>query len=148
MNRAKKRIKKRYVALIALLAIVAAAYLFFVSTRYSDHTTYIPFSGRVFKINSEDVDSIRIVNGSNGNMYMCIDHEEIDTWVEHLNSMRYRYWIPDAPIQRSGYRFALWLTVNGEAYSYLFDESNINVKGIWFTGSDQYFSNLTDMVTD
>jgi len=147
MGTPKRRIKKGFILLIVLFVIAVVTYLIFISTRYSDHTTYVPFSGRIFKINSEDVDFIRIVNGGNGNMYDCSDNEEIDTWVELLNSMRYRYWIPDAPIQRSGYRFALQLTVNGESYSYQFDESNIRVKGVWFTISSDYFSNLISLVS-
>lgn len=140
------RIKKRYIVILSIFILLLAGYLVFVATRFSEYTTYRPFSGRVFNITSENVKSVRIVNGNTGYIADYLDDESIRELVNYINKFRYQYWIPELPLKTGGYEYALWLSIDGEALYFKFTPDMILVRGVWYECSDQYLSKLADLV--
>ena len=141
----RKRIKKRH---IVVIAFVFAVYLCFALTRSSGHTQYIPFTGRVFSINSGEVGTIRIINGNTGKTidYDLGDSENMNRIIAHLNSFRYRFWIPRPPIKFGGFSYSVIVRINGEMHHFMFSDNHIIVRGVYFFGPRNYFSELTNLV--
>ena len=130
MEKRKSPVKTVYIVLIVL---IFAAYIFFVATRYSGHTMYIPFTGRVFNINSDDVEAIIIQSGNTGRMIEYSDKDEINKVTELLNAYRYSHWCLN-PIRGPGFYYAVTIIFNeGKSAGYFFNHSypgSIIVKGI------------------
>lgn len=146
MDMTKKHSRKRRVAGVVLLSLFLAGYLAFVVIRYSEYSMYIPFIGRVFRLNGEEVEKIRMVSGSTGNIADVEDEETVRELVDYLNSFRCQYWVPKIPLEAGGYSFALWIELNGESNYFQLTPDSILVKGIWFHGKPGSLQRLTDLV--
>lgn len=146
MKKSRRRLKARYIVLIVLGGLILAGYLAFATTRASEYTIYIPFSGRVFRIDSAEVKSVRIQNGNTGKVLEYQDSEEIRTITDFLNAFRYRYWMPNPPVARAGWSYRVTVFPdNGEQISWQFSDDAILVRGVWFAGSKDAFNGLTDL---
>ena len=56
--------KKRFSIFLLVLCLVG--YAVFAATRYSGYSTYVPFTGQIFRLKAGEVESVRITNGSTG----------------------------------------------------------------------------------
>ena len=142
MNTSSKKSQKKRFVTVAIIILLLAGYSIFVVTRFSVHTTYKPFSGQVFHIKNEGDLTIRLQNGTTGQIIECQNSESIQEIVEYLNSFRYRFWIPDLPIARGGWSYRVILSINDESVSYYFTNTAFKVRGIWFFGPNDYFYKL------
>lgn len=164
MRAPERRPKNWYIILIVILSLIFVAYLIFVVTRFSGHTIYNPFTKQVFKIDSGQVSSIKIINGTTGNSLICRpdefvfvngatadsvvyeDQEKIKEIVDILNGFRYSRWKPDLPSERDGYSYMIYLYIDEKRYCYQFDEESVCVKDIWFWANDDRLEELTKLV--
>lgn len=164
MRAPEKRLKKWHIILIVILSLILIAYLIFVVTRFSGHTMYNPFTKRVFKIDSEQVSSIKIINGTTGDSFICRpdefefvngatadsviyeDHNKIKEVVDILNDFRFNRWKPDPPGERDGYSYTVCLCISEEWHYYQFDKESVCVKNIWFWANDDQLEELTKLV--
>jgi hypothetical protein len=146
MRKREFKIKKRYIVLVGLLLL---AYVPFIATRYCGHTTYIPFSGRVFDINIEEVEAIRFQSGNTGRYIKYLDEDEVMELVDYLNSFRYRVWLPEPPRGAGwSYRIQIYFNNDEEDVSYYFNSFSICVNRVWFYGRLDYFRRFTDILNE
>ena len=141
MEKRKFQIKKIHVI---RLVILLAVYTIFIATRYSGHTTYVPFTGRVFNINCEELEAVRFQSGNTGQYIYFRSDDEIKEVTDFLNAFRYRVWVPSLPpIAGWGYRVTLFF-YDGTSVSYFFNSFSICVNGVWHYGNLSYFREFTD----
>lgn len=143
---AKKRIKKRHIVLCVLIFLLLAGYVTFVATRYSSYSTYVPFSGRFFDIDSGQVEAIRIKNGTTGYMMDLEEDTELQEMTGYLNELRYYSWLPNIPIGKTGYTYWIWLDLGEEKLSCEIAGGAILLKGVWYFVKDDGLEKLTGMV--
>lgn len=144
----KKRFTKKRVIALILLLVFLATYFPFVSTRFSNYSTYFPCSGRVFDLAPEDgVKQIRLQNGTTGNMVdYFAGEEDFDDLINHLNSFRYLWWVPQIPVAKGGYSYWMAMDINGETVDFEFDRNSILVRGVWFHSGKKWFQNLINRI--
>lgn len=143
----KKTFMDRYSTAVILTPIILISLLIFIFTRYSDMTTYIPFSGRVFDIDVETVEGINITDGPTQVDLLDGDDDKIHEIVDYLNAYHSDYWFPEPPVQRDGWQYNIALyTKDGACYSYEFTPGRILVNGIWYFSNDSYFDWLAELV--
>ena len=138
--------KKRLIVLLAAVLLVAGA----VGVRIinlDDNTTYVPFSGRIFDFEVQDVSDLFIQNGTTGFNTTESDTEEI---AKVLNGLRSWLWFPEISLLETGgwsYRAAL---VDGSVQkSFYFNDSPIpyiSVNGIIYILSREQAAGLTAFV--
>lgn len=134
--------------LLTLLAVLLVIYAPFVATRYTDNTWYVPFTGRVFRIDPDKVTCVRLQSGRSGEY---IELDDVEAAVETLNSFRYSRWSPI--LQKRGgwpYRVILYFgdpdALKPASVSFVFDESHVTVKGtltVCYTGREDTFAEWT-----
>lgn len=122
--------KKRWKRI--LLACVLVLWALFAVTRFGAVTTYVPFSGRIFSIDSSDVNTIFIQNGTTGQQYFFETGEEKDQIAEYLNDLRYCAWIPTLPIAKGGWSYRVAMEADGSQYSCYFGNHHMTVNGILY----------------
>jgi hypothetical protein len=128
-----------------VIIIVAALLLLggcvvFMSIRFGGQVQYNPLTRRVFRIDSEDVKSVRLQSGNTGAVIEYTDREDIEEMIGHLNSFRYKRRVP-IPEDSSGWTYGIRLYyLDGEAHFYLISgDDAIRVGNSWFFGSGDYF---------
>jgi hypothetical protein len=99
---AKFSIKKRTVVIIIAVVLLLGGCVIFVSIRFGGQVQYNPLTRRVFRIDSEDVKSVRLQSGNTGAVIEYTDREDIEEMIGHLNSFRYKRRVPD-PVLRAGW---------------------------------------------
>ena len=145
----KRKFMDKYSTPVILIPLILIPFLIFAFTRFSDVTTYIPFSGEVFNIDVKTVEEIRIKEGTTGDRIIYHDDAAITEIADYLNAYRYDYWVPDLPIARSGWSYAIVLcTKDGEYYDYTFTTSTILIRGVWYSTNTPYFEWLVELVEE
>lgn len=132
---------------IFLLVLCLAGYAVFAATRYSGYSTYVPFTGQIFRLKAGEVEGVRITNGSTGVTQNYTEGEDgfLDL-LDTLNSLRYWAWIPDIPVARGGYEYALWIQAGGESVYFQFTSRSILVRGVWFHVRGSQLGRLAELV--
>lgn len=139
---------RKKAAAVFLLILLLAGYIVFAATRYSGYSTYVPFSGQIFSLKAGEVEGIRITNGSTGVTREYAEREEgFGDQLDTLNFLRYWAWIPEIPVARGGYEYALWIQTGGESVSFLFTTRSILVRGVWYHIRGPQLGQLADLVT-
>ena len=141
------RFWEKYFALVTLFFLIVIPFLIFALTRFGPFTTYVPFSGKVFQMDSASIESFSIRDGSTGTMINYETEEDINEMAEFLGAFRSDYWVPDIPIPRSGWSYAVVVfSKDGTSDSFEFTPYWIQVRGIQYHIHDAYFDGLIDMV--
>ena len=141
--------KKLITGCIVLLSVLLVVFTVFVSTRFSAYTTYEFLSGRVFDIDPTDVTQITVRSGLTGESVPISDRDELVAVVNLANQFRYKYWVPKLPIGISGWRYLVRIEfADGEKEDFLFAESMIVARGVYYYGSDKYFQPLISIMSD
>ena len=118
-----------------------SVYFIFAVTRYSGHTTFIPFTGRVLNIDMEDIDLYYIQSGTSGEIISYTDADEIKEITDRLNGFRYICWLPKNPIPAGGWTYRVVLDFsNGTKESYHFGRTWLEVRGVRYFSIGDYFS--------
>ena len=137
--------KKRFSIFLLVLCLVG--YAVFAATRYSGYSTYVPFTGQIFRLKAGEVESVRITNGSTGVTCNYAEGEEgFSDLLDTLNSLRYWAWIPDPPVARGGYEYVLWIQTGGESVGFQFTSRSILVRGIWYQVRGPQLGRLAELV--
>ena len=136
----KKRWKR--VLLICILALWAL----FAVTRFGRFTTYLPFSGRLFAIDSTEVTTNFIQNGTTGQQHFFETEEEKTQIAEVLNGLRYRVWLPTIPIAKGGWSYRIAIETEDRQYSYSFGPRDMTVNGIIYWVPTEQLSQLMEYV--
>ncbi len=136
----KKHIVLRTVLITTFINILIVIFLIFLTIgipRWSrPYTTYIPFSGKLFNINAEEVDKIAIY-GYEFREYTMEDAEFYEI-IDFMNSFRYSRFAPiDSPVDDSGrvtHTGAGGITINGDYGSsfFLCNSAGFSAAGSWF----------------
>lgn len=120
--------------------IVFSIYLIFAVTRYSGHTTFIPFSGRVLNVEAEELDLIFIQSGTSGEMITYTSPDELQEMTDYLNGFRYVFWLPKNPVPASGWTYRAVLDFSdGTKESYYFGKNWLEVRGVRYFSASEYF---------
>ena len=110
-------------------------------------STYVPFTGQIFRLKAGEVESVRITNGSTGVTCNYAEGEEgFSDLLDTLNSLRYWAWIPDPPVARGGYEYVLWIQTGGESVGFQFTSRSILVRGIWYQVRGPQLGRLAELV--
>ena len=119
---------------VLLICILIFALLFglFVVSRYGEFTTYLPFFGKVFSVDPEQVDALFIQNGTTGEQVFFETAEEKRMMAQELNSLRYLFWVPTIPVAKGGWSYRIAIEADGKQYSYYFSENDMIVNGITY----------------
>lgn len=112
------------------LACVLILWALFAVTRFGPFTTYLPFSGRLFAVDTAKAETIFVQNGTTGQQHFFDTEEEMDQIAEQLNGLRYRVWIPRLPIATGGWSYRMAIETGDRQYSYTFGENYMIVNGI------------------
>lgn len=120
--------KKRWKQI--LLICILALWALFAVTRFGRFTTYLPFSGRLFAIDSTEVTTIFIQNGTTGQQHFFETEEEKAQIAETLNGLRYRAWVPTLPMAKGGWSYRVAIETENRQYSYTFGPNYMTVNGI------------------
>lgn len=132
---------KKHPVWFSIFCAILVIYIIFAVTRYSKHTTFIPFTGRVLNIGVEELDLIYIQSGSSGEMIVFTAADEVQDMRELLNGFRYVFWLPKSPFPAGGWTFRVVLDFsNGTKESYYFGINWIEVRGVRYFSPGSYFS--------
>lgn len=138
--------KKRLIILLVVILLIAVPIVVRI-VNLDDNTTYIPFSGRIFDFEAQDVSDLFIQSGRTGDNTTEADAEAV---TEALNSLRSWFWFPELKLFETGgweYRAAL---VDGNVQkSFYFNDAPIpyiSVNGIVYILSGEQVAVLTDFV--
>lgn len=132
---------KKHPVWFSLICAVLVIYIVFGATRYSEHSTFIPFSGRVLDINGESLKEVSLHSGSTGEEIRFTDHDDVRDMMDRLNGFRYVFWIPKNPFPSGGWTYRVVLDFNfGPTESYYFGGNWIEVRGVRYFSSNSYFS--------
>ena len=132
--------------LIVAGIIIVALYLIFAVTRYSQYTTYIPFTGRIFDIDAGDLDGVTVRNGTTGESVYFETAEEIESIVCSINALRYKFWTPKAPGSRGGWSYGIKLGSGDEYEWFLFTENWIEAQGVLYYIRGDALRQFVDLV--
>lgn len=147
MRAPERRLKKWHIVLIVILSLILICYLIFAAMSYSRYTMYNPFTGKVFRIDVEEVSFLKIGNGDTGNMVIYEDKSEIKEVADILNGLRCRRWKPDPPGERGGWSYGVCIFGNEEDYYwYTFNEEAILAGDIWFFVTNDSLKGLAERV--
>ena len=135
----KNPTRKRVPPFLIIIIIVVTL---FIATRYSAHTTYIPFTGKIFDIQPERYTEIDLQNGKSGEMKVYTTDEERSAIADTLNALRYRFWLPKIPIQTGGWQYRVILKIGDRYVDYLFTERTITVNGICYFVPEEQLESL------
>ena len=128
-------LKKHWI--IPVLVLALAYLIVFVPSRFSAYTTYIPFSGKVFQISADDVDTITF--WKYGETIVYTDSEDKAEIVNLLNGFRYWYWMPSLPVGMGGWTYMIDIDGDSKSENYVFGDSWIKVNGLYLYGKTGYF---------
>jgi hypothetical protein len=134
----KEKLKR---ILFKLVVVLIGIYLVFAITRYSRYTTYIPFAGRVFDLDSEEITGIQI--NRQGDLYY-VEGEEIQRVAEIFNAFRYKACVPIPPIQNCGdYRVFIDFD-DGESIRFHVNENGAYARGVWYFAAGDYLDAIVE----
>lgn len=138
--------KKRLTILLVVLALIAVPFVVRIIS-LDDNTTYVPFSGKIFDFEANEVSDLFLQNGTTG---FNTTEADVEAVAEALNSLRSRFWFPEIKLFQTGgwsYRAAL---VDGNVQkSFYFSDAPIpyiSVNGIIYILSGEQAETLTAFV--
>ena len=138
-----KKGKKRWIVLLTVVCLLLGV---FVVTRYSTHTTYVPFSGRIFDIAPDEVQRIRVAN-SGACIFLEFETEsELEEICQVLNNLRYQWWFPDIPIPKGGWSCCVFLDTDNGTKLFEFNSKSLLSRGIWFRITPETLAPLAEYV--
>ncbi len=162
----KKHGTKRKVILVLFIALMAVGlfligqiiYTKYVLPRPVEFTTFSPFERRIFDLDASEIKEIRFFswervysNGTRRTPFYTFDtKEEIEAFVEYLNSFRYTHTEPGPdPINlgKEGIpscRFSAE-TRNGENFHCSFEQNRVYIGEVWYYGDPAFFQKLMDL---
>ncbi|WP_322181721.1 hypothetical protein [Neglectibacter caecimuris] len=162
----KKNSKKRKIPLfliimflgVSLFALGRMVYAKYVVPRPVEFTTFSPFERRIFDLDASEIAAIRFFSWervySNGTrrapFYTFDTKEEIETFVEYLNSFRYTHTAPGPdPVNlgKEGLPACRFLaeTKNGENFHCSFEQNRVYIGEVWYYGDPGFFQKLMDL---
>lgn len=118
----------------------------FVTTRYSTYTTYVPFTGRIFDIEPDEVRRIRVENGSSLVQVEFTTQEELEEICKVLNNLRYTRWFPDIPIPMGGWSRCVFLDTGNGTKFFEFTSKSLLSRGIWYRITPETLAPLLEYV--
>lgn len=129
-----------------VIGILALCYIIFVITRFSNYTTYLPFSRKLFCLESSDVKLIQITSGS-GESVQIKETEEIKDIVNLLNDMRYQYCCPILEIAKGGYPYIIRIETSDENIVCEFDSDWIVYRNVrYYYDAKEGFETVIEML--
>lgn len=143
-----QKIKKRGIWIIVAI-ILLLIFIVFAVTRYSDHTLFIPFTGRVLNIDAGELDLVYIHSGNTGEKISYTETGEIQVMTDKLNGFRYILWLPKNPIPSGGWTYRMVFEFKDEtSQSYYFGRNWIEVRGLRYFSADKYFDDLSELLDE
>jgi hypothetical protein len=135
-----KEKNKKHKVWFALGIIVFVIYVVFTATRYSEHTLFTPFTGRVFDIDAEELACLTLKSGYSGENISYTKADELQEMTDYLKGFRYIAWLPSNPFPTGGWTYAVRLEFkDGSAEAYTFGRTWIEVKGVVYFSTGKYF---------
>lgn len=142
----KEKIKK-HKGWFVLGIIVLVIYIVFAATRYSEHTLFIPFTGRVFDIDAEEMTCFTLRSGCTGENISYTEADEFQEMTNCLNGFRYIAWLPSNPFPTGGWTYAVRLDFkDGSSQTYTFGKNWIEAKGVVYFSVGKYFDEWAGLI--
>ncbi len=141
---AKKTIKNILIWFL-VLGIVALYIFSNVIPRFTKYTSFYPFSHRIFNLDPDEVEEIRLQSGLGKYIYYD-SRDEIEDICKALNSARYRYSFPIIDIPSGGYEYGMVIYFfDGTSSVWLeYSDKGITINNIAYEYSAPVFKFLTD----
>ncbi len=114
----------------AIIVVILVLYSLFVITRLTGRfLVYVPFSGRIFNIQENDLESLVIRHYGEEVVYS--DPAEKQPVIDQLNTLRYSVWLPDPKLLLSsgGWEYMFRLYQGKSFVDYEFGENFIRANG-------------------
>lgn len=135
----KEKIKYRK-GWYAIVIVVLDIYLVFATTRCDENTLFIPFTGRVFDIDTEELTCFTLKSGYSGGSISFKEDVVLQKMTDYLEGFRYIAWLPSNPFSTGGCNYAVRLDFkDGSAKTYTFGRTWIEAKGVIYFSGDKYF---------